>query len=172
MDIKKWAGTKLGMGAAPGMPPAGGPPGMPPPAPAPLAAPPGGLMFGGMYGPEGAPLFNPAISSADIPPTMAAWADAGGDSPDHPMGPPPWASDQAAYQHAMTLAKKHWASYEEPWAVVAYAYDSLAHAGGAAAPPGAPPGPPKPPGPPGPPKQPGPPGGPPKPPGPPGPPKF
>ena len=125
MDIKKWAWTKLGMGAPPGAAPApGAPPGapmMPPPAPKPMAAggPPG--MYGGMYGPEGAPLFNPAISSEDIPPTMAAWAQAGGDSPDHPMGPPPWASDQQAYQHALALAKKHWAAYEEPWAVVAYA---------------------------------------------------
>lgn len=171
MDIKKWAGTKLGMGAPPGAaPPAPG--GFPPPAGAAPGAPPPAGGPAGMYGPPSTPLFNPGITAASLPPTLAQWAQAGGTAPENPAGPLPGA-DPSACQHATTLVKKDWAAYPEPWAVVAMACDAMS--GGGAAP-GAPPGAPKPPGPPGPPKPPGgppgakpgfppKPGGPPKPPG-------
>jgi hypothetical protein len=122
MDIKKWAGSRLGYGAA--LPAPGDPTG-------PVIVPQGGApkpgMYGGMYGPSSAPLFNPGLKSADLPPTMAQWAQAGGTAPEHPMGPmPPWAQDQAAFQHALSMVKKTWEAYEEPWAVVAMVYDCMA----------------------------------------------
>jgi len=142
MDIKRWAGTKIGMGgappgAAPAMPVPGAPPAMPGAMPKAMGA--------GMYGPPSPPLFNPEITSAVLPPTMAAWAQAGGTAPEHPMGPPPWADDAAAFAHAQALVKKSWEAYKEPWSVVAMVYDAMKGAGGAAPPGGAPPGgPPKP----------------------------
>lgn len=112
---------------------------------------------GGMPG-AAPPLFNPAITSAVLPPDQIQWAQAGGNQPENPMGPPQWADNPTLFQQATALVKAHWASYPEPWAVVAMAYGQLKNAaGGAAAPPhpAAPPGPPG-----GPPKPPaGPPGG-------------
>jgi hypothetical protein len=148
MDIKRWAGTKIGMGgappgAAPAMPVPGAPPAMP-------GAPPGGFpkaMGAGMYGPPSPPLFNPEITSAVLPPTLAQWAQAGGTAPENPAGPLPGA-DPAACARAQALVKKDWASYPEPWAVVAMVCDAISGAGGAAPPGAAPPGGPPPGGPP------------------------
>lgn len=157
MDIKKWAGSRLGFGNVVPVPTDPTGPVMPPQGPP---------RVGGMYGAPGAKaLFNAAITSDDLPPTMAQWAKTGGTAPEHPGGPvPPWAADQAAFQHAVALVKKHWEEYEEPWAVVGLAYDAMASAQKPAGPPGMPPKPPAAAAPPmGAPKPPGPPGGAPKP---------
>ena len=113
MDIKKWAGSRLGMASASDEP--GGAPRQ---------------GFPGMYGPAGTPLFG-AIKAADLPPMMAQWAQAGGKAPEHPAGAPAWAANHEAYENAVALVKKHWEQYDEPWAVVAYAYDCLKDLGGA-----------------------------------------
>jgi len=143
MDIKKWAGSRLGFGNVVPVPTDPTGPVMPPQGGASASKAPG------MYGAPGSkPLFNTDISSDDLPPTMAQWATAGGTAPEHPQGPvPPWAADQGAFQHALALVKKNWEEYEEPWAVVGLVYDAMATAAPKpAAAPGMPPKAPAPPG--------------------------
>ena len=112
MDIKQWANNKLGGGDKSEKQPPG-----PPPPPSGMDAGSGGMDDS---------LFNKNLSGMDVPEQMQEWVEAGGESPEHPMGPPAWATDKSAYQHAVSLVKKNWDSYAEPWAIVALAYDAMA----------------------------------------------
>lgn len=131
--LRNWAQSKMAGGGPPkpggGMPPRPGgappgppgakppgPPGMPPHAPPPPhAAPPGGKP----------PLFA-QVASAQLPPDQAAWAQQGGTDQNRPDQPPPWATDDGAWQQALHAVTKDWATYQEPWAVVANVYAHVA----------------------------------------------
>lgn len=101
-----------------------------------------------------APLFG-QVTSAALPPDQAQWAQKGGNAPNRPDDPPPWADDPQRWAMARGLVQRSWAAYQEPWAVVARVYGELGEhqaqpptAGPAVRPPmpppGAPPGPPRP----------------------------
>lgn len=121
MDLKKWAGSKLGVAEAED---SGG------------ELPPDSSSDMDMGGPN--PLFND-VDESSLPPEMASWAVQGGSDPNHPK--PSWATDGLAYQYALALVQKNWQDYLKPWVIVAAAYNAMAKPVAAAGKPVAPVGP-------------------------------